>query len=204
MGRAPSTPLRMVGAVFLTCVLSATVLAFTYEATRDRIAAQERLAEQRALSAVLPDGERFERLEGDVLLSAEEHAGKTPVTAAWRAYDAEEEFAGFAIRSSPRGYGGPVHMVVGLDRDGIVAGVNIVQHRETPGLGTKIITEQWFGEQFIGWSASGLPADLDGYDTIAGATKSANAVREGIVAAIRVHDGVLVLQELESEGGGER
>ena len=202
MGRAPSTPIRMVGTVFITCLLSATALAFTYEATRDRIAAQERIAEQRALSAVLASGERFERLEDDILAKAEEHADKTPVTGAWRAYGADDAFVGFAIRLSPRGYGGPVHMVVGLDRDGKVAGVNIVQHRETPGLGTKIITEQWFGEQFIGWSPAELSADLDAYDTIKGATKSADAVRDGIVAAINVYDGVL--QGVEDEGGEGR
>lgn len=200
MARAPSTPIRMVGTVFITCLLSATALAFTYEATRDRIAAQERIAEQRALSAVLATGERFDRLEDEILLQAEEFAGKTPVNGIWRAYDADDEFTGFAIRSSPRGYGGPVHMVVGLDRDGKVAGVNIVQHRETPGLGTKIITEQWFGDQFLGWNPAELSADLDAYDTIAGATKSADAVRDGIVAAINVYDGVL--QEFQ-DGGGE-
>ncbi len=201
MGRAPSTPLRMVGTVFVTCVLSATALAFTYEATRERIAAQERIAEQQALSAVLATGERFERLEDEILVSAEDYAGKTPITGIWRAYDARGDLSGFALRTSPRGYGGPVHMIIGLDRDGKVAGVNIVQHRETPGLGTKIITEQWFAEQFVGWNPADLSTYLDDYDTITGATKSADAVRDGIVTAIQVYDGVL--RGLRDDGGGD-
>jgi len=201
MNRAPSTPFRMVLTVFLTCVLSAAALTFTYEATRERIAAQEREMERRALAAALPEGVRFERLGEDELTNAAEIADDASVTGIWIAFDADEAFIGYAIRCAPRGYGGPIEMIVGLDRDGKVSGVNIIIHDETPGLGTKIITEPWFLQQFIGWDALEVQVALRGYDTITGATKSADAVREGVVAASLIYEELLVA--LDSEDGEE-
>jgi len=201
MDRAPSTPFRMVLTVFLTCVLSATALTFTYEATRGRIAAQEREMERRALAAVLAEGARFERLEDVDLEAAAAAAGDVSVAGIWSAFDDNDIFVGHAIRCAPRGYGGPIEMIVGLDRDGKVAGVNIITHDETPGLGTKIITEPWFLQQFIGWDAMEIQTAVRGYDTISGATKSADAIREGVVAASRIYEELLT--GLESGDGEE-
>lgn len=191
MDKMPSTPARMVLAVLITCLVSASVLAATYEVTRDRIAEQERMAEERALRAVLSSADSFEAVETLVLEQAGQVPGVAPVQGIWRAVDADGGLAGFAIRCAPRGYGGPMQMVVGLDRDGKVSGVRIIKHNETPGLGTKIITQPGFLQQFIGWEASEIDAAARGYDTISGATKSAHAVRNGVVTAGRVYQQVL-------------
>jgi electron transport complex protein RnfG len=87
-------------------------------------------------------------------------------------------------------------MAVGVDRDGLVTGVSIITHGETPGLGTKVITEESFAEQFTGWDSSEVDASDQGYDAIAGATKSSTAVRKGVQTAEHVY---LVLPEC---GGG--
>ncbi|MDZ4179879.1 MAG: hypothetical protein U1E29_11725 [Coriobacteriia bacterium] len=79
MRRVESTPLSMVVAVFVTCIVSATALTFTYEATRGRIEAQVRAAEERALRAALPDAVTFDVLEGEAVQRAAEVAGETPV-----------------------------------------------------------------------------------------------------------------------------
>jgi len=202
MDRAPSTPFRMVLTVFLTCLISATALTFTYEATRERIAAQEREMERRALTAVLTEGARFERLEDIDLDRAAEVAGDVSVAGVWSAFDANDAFIGYAVRCAPRGYGGPIEMIVGLDRDGKVAGVNIITHDETPGLGTKIITEPWFLQQFIGWEALEIQTAVRGYDTITGATKSADAIRAGVVAVSRIYEELLA--EIDSGDGEEQ
>lgn len=197
--RVASTPFNMVSTVLVTCVIAATSLAFTYEITRDRIVQQELEAQRAALRMAIPDAESFEDMS-ELLADVEVDTGEVPVEAVHRALDDAGATAGWAVQVAPRGYAGPVVMVVGLDRDGTVLGVSIVTMRETPGLGTKIATEQWFVEQFIGWESPDLDTWLDGFDAIAGATKSAVAVREGVSAACTVY--LEVLRDSDQEGGG--
>ncbi len=193
MRRAESTPLNMVTAVLVTCAVAATSLTLTYEVTRDRILAQERAAEERALRTVLPAGDEFE-LVPDVLEDAREAAGDTTVDAVYRVRGADGALIGWGVRSAPRGYAGPIQLVVGLDRGGKVSGVSIIAMRETPGLGTKIATEEGWIDQFAGWDGSDITAAAREFDAIAGATKSSVAVREGVVAAGRVYADVLAAE----------
>lgn len=190
MRRAQSTPFNMVGAVLLTCIVAATSLALTYEVTRDRIAAQERAAEERALRAVLPDAQAFE-VADDVLEQSVDAAQESPVTAVYRALGPDGTVVAWGVRVAPRGYAGPIQLVVGLDRDGEVLGVSIISMTETPGLGTKIATVDGWLDQFIGWSGADINASAREFDAIAGATKSSVAVREGVVAAGRVWSAAL-------------
>src|SRR5690606_24060195 len=39
---------------------------------------------------------------------------------------------------APDGYSGAMRMLVGVNRDGTLAGVRVLTHRETPGLGDKV------------------------------------------------------------------
>lgn len=39
---------------------------------------------------------------------------------------------------APDGYSGPIRMLVGVNRDGTIAGVRVTNHSETPGLGDKV------------------------------------------------------------------
>ncbi|WP_078083202.1 electron transport complex subunit RsxG [Microbulbifer mangrovi] len=39
---------------------------------------------------------------------------------------------------APDGYSGPIRMLVGVNRDGTIAGVRVTNHAETPGLGDKV------------------------------------------------------------------
>lgn len=198
--RAASTPLNMVGAVLATCLVAASALTVTYELTRERIIEQERAAERSALGVVLSGMDTIEPAEELVTLAGEA-AGDVALQGVYRAYDAGGAFLGWGVRVAPRGYSGPVSMVVGLDRDGSVLGVSIITMSETPGLGTKIVTQDgWIG-QFVGWQGADIDASARDYDAIAGATRSSNAVRNGVVAAGRVY--AEVLSELSEEGGAQ-
>jgi len=190
----------MVGAVLATCLVAATALTLTYEVTRERILEQERAAERGALQAVLPEAAQFEAAEG-LLGASAEAAGDVPVQAVYRGYDDGGVLVGWGVRLAPRGYGGPVTMVVGLDRDGSVSGVSIITQNETPGLGTKILTVPGWLAQFEGWQSTDVKGSASGFDAIAGATRSSVAVRNGVTAAAQVHVEVLV-RESGEEGGG--
>ncbi|MDH4139009.1 MAG: FMN-binding protein [Coriobacteriia bacterium] len=187
-----STPARMVLAVVVTCTASAAALTFTYEVTKDRIAEQERLAREKALNEALPEATEFTEMDENMLVSARESAGETRVDAIFDAGG-----AGWGVLVAPRGYGGPMPMVVGVDSDGKVTGVMIITQNETPGLGTKIVTDESFLPQFRGWDASDVDTAVKAFDAISGATKSSGGVRKGVVAAGHIYEEVLS----QTEGG---
>ncbi len=195
--------LRLVIPVLVTCIAAASGLSVTYSITAPKIAEQDRLAEERSLQAVLPDAQ-FTCLESS-RIRADVDAAAAPVDVLDTYYaTAGGEHAGWALKVSSRGYGGPMVIVIGLDTSGSVTGVTILSHNETPGLGTKVITEVGFLEQFLELQGGFGDTDLRALDTISGSTKSCNGVRNAVAGAGRVF--TEVLNELDPsglEGGSE-
>ena len=194
MARIESTPLNMVVAVLVTCVVAASSLAFTYELTHLRIAEQERIAREEALQEVVPDGVSFVEMDPDIIEAADEAAGETPVLAVYEA-ETKSGAVAYGILVTPRGYGGPMQMVVGLDRDGKVLGASIITQNETPGLGSKVVSEEWFLEQFVDWDGSDIDKAVKEFDAISGATKSSAGVRKGILAAGHAYEEIIIMTE---------
>ncbi len=178
-----SSPAYLVLSVVITCAVSAAGLSATYAATSERIAEQERAAEERALKAVLPAAGEFETLDEGVLEDAREAAGDTPVDALYVGKDAAGDPIGWGIRVGPRGYGGPIRMVVGVDRDGKVSGISIVTANETPGLGSRVLEDASYLDGFVGVEVREAESSLRRIDAITGATKTSNGVEKGVVAA---------------------
>jgi len=183
--------LRLVVAVVVTCVVAAAGLAVTYGATKDRIAEQERLAEEESLKAVLPDATQYVAVDAEVLEAAQAAAGDVECSAIYRAEDAQGELIGWGLRVAGRGYGGPIQLVMGLDSSGKVTGVTILSMNETPGLGTKVKSEAWFLEQFTELPAGFGEQDIKKLDSISGSTKSSRGVRNGVEAGGRIYNDVL-------------
>lgn len=182
----------MIITVIAVCAVSSGGLALTYAVTKDRIAEQEKAAINKALAEVVPGGQEFAPMGDDVLADAQATAGETVVYDVYEAHDAAGEPIGYGMRVGPRGYGGPIRMVVGMDRDGKVSGVIIVANNETPGLGTKAVgldddALEW-RSQFIGATSSEAVGEMD---TITGATKSSRGVRTGVQAAVAIFESVL-------------
>ncbi len=194
----PSTPVRMVAAILVTCIVAASALTGTYAVTRERIIEQQEAAERDALEVVIPEADVFESAE-ELLDTSREAAGEVPVDGVYRALAADGSPAGWGVRVAPRGYSGPIHMIVGLDRDGLVTGVSIITMTETPGLGTKVATEPGWIDQFVGWEGKDIDSSAKEFDVIAGATRSCVAVRDGVMATGHVYAEVLT----EMSRGGE-
>ena len=153
----------------LTCItlLSGLILTATYEYTAPIIAEQEEAALARALEKVL--GEVTD-LEQEV-------------------FDEKEYFIGrkngdkvVALVTSAGGYGGPVRVMVGVNVDTQeVMEINVVDHTETPGLGT-VIEEERFVSRFRGLDFQ--DSFRDEVDTISGSTVSCVAVIRAVEEAV--------------------
>jgi electron transport complex protein RnfG len=93
---------------------------------------------------------------------------------------------GVAIETTVDGFGGPIRMMVGFDAEGNVLGYEILEHQETPGLGSHMV--HWFknaakaGQNIIGRQAGSLTVSKDGgdVDAITAATITSRAFLKGI------------------------
>jgi len=174
--------IRLVAVLTILCVLAAVALARVYEFTKDPIAQQRRLAKLKAVEAVIPEHDNQPDQDAVTI-----ELGEGATRMVYRGISGER-LTGLAFEvSSNEGYGGKIAAMLGLDPNGVIHGVEIVSHEETPGLGAKIATPQ-FRDQFKGRSLSDtvfkLKKDGGDLDQVTGATISpraiVKAIREGM------------------------
>lgn len=125
---------------------TAVLLTLINISTSERIAEQRRIAERAALEEVLPPTRHDNDLLADSFTL--EPAGTNFVqmellglSTPRQAYIARQngEVSGVILPAeTAEGYSGTIVQLVGIDRDGNLTGVRVLQHNETPGLGDKI------------------------------------------------------------------
>ena len=98
---------------------------------------------------------------------------------------------GYAVEVTPSGFDNTVTMMVGVDNEGNVLGIDIISHTETAGLGAVAAATTAAGEafraQFKGLTGS-VSVSKDGgqVDAITSATITSRAVCAGVNAALAV------------------
>lgn len=176
-------------AALLGCagVLGMGLLSLVHGVTAGRIAENQRQALRQGLQALIPAG----IYDNDLLAAAIEvdspQLGLRPV-AVYLARQAGRPAAAVFAPVAPDGYGGDIHLLVAVKVDGTLAGVRVLAHKETPGLGDLIEEDKsrWiFG--FNGLSLGNPPEKLwrvkrDGgaFDQFAGATVTPRAVVKAV------------------------
>ena len=159
----------------IICSLAATALALVYTITKEPIAYQQRLKKLKAIKAVQPDYDN----EPDQDFVDLKTDGSAEVPTRFYITKKGETPTGVVFMVSAVGYGGTIDLMVGLNPEGSITGVQVLRHTETPGLGAKI-TEEKFLKQFIAknvqdtnWALKKEGGDID---QISGATISPQAV----------------------------
>jgi len=119
-------------------VVVVVLLAFTDGLTKPIIAQRTQADLDAAKVAVLPAASTFEAisLPADLKTASE---GLGTVAAAWVAKDSTGAIVGTVVSAASKGYAGPVGFTVGIDTTGKVVGVKAGAHKETPGLGDKVV-----------------------------------------------------------------
>ena len=135
-------------ALLIFCLVATALLAGTNMLTKDKIATNAVQKEISARGAVLgkSDEEMAAIKFSDV---AEADNGVTYAVAT----DAEGNEVGYVFTTGAKGYGGTVSVMVGMDVDGNITGIEILSHGETPGLGANA-TKDDFKNRFIGKSGT--------------------------------------------------
>ena len=192
--------IRTLGLVSAICGL---IIVGAYQGTYDAVAANKRIATERAVFKVLPKAKaiaEFVALPGGELSRV--GAGDTAIPPGgvkfFAAYDEAGNLAGIAAEGVGKGYADNVRIMFGYQPDcQCVVGIGVVAMRETPGIGDKIITDKDFLANFTALDVK-LKADLSALanevkavkhgtktgawqiDAIAGATITSRAVGKAI------------------------
>lgn len=142
----------------LICLVISGALAITNNATAPVIEETTRRANEAARLEVLPEADSFQLVDVDDLPET--------VTEVYRA----ENGAGYVFMITCDGYGGKdtMHLICGMDADGVIVSTKTLSHSETAGLGSKT-TEDGFRSQFVGKDSA-----LNGVEAISGASRSSN------------------------------
>jgi electron transport complex protein RnfG len=174
----------------LFAIVATTLVALTEENTREQIKENQRQALLDGINALIPHNEYDNAILQDTLtLPATEALGTEEPTSVYRARQNGEPVAAVLTVIAPDGYSGTIRMLVGIYHSGKLAGVRVIDHKETPGLGDKIDVKKddWI-LQFEGLSLGNPPASKwkvkkDGgeFDQFTGATITPRAV----VGAVR-------------------
>lgn len=168
-------------------LVTAGVLAGTYQLTRDKIADAERLAAQQALFEIVPRQSHTNDLLQDTIPvppEAWEQLGLVTGAEIHLARKNGKVIAAIISTVAPDGYSGAIRLLVGVKRNGSVAGVRVLSHNETPGLGDKVELKKsdWiltFAEKSLGQPpAEDWQVKKDGgvFDQFTGATITPRAV----------------------------
>ena len=183
MAAKKDTLINMFVALFVICVVSGGVLGVVYNATKEPIAAAENAKKTEAIKNVLPE---FETLKDVNIKSAV--AGEDAEIPFYLAYDADNNFIGAAVETfTNKGFSGNISLMVGILADGTLKNISVLQHAETPGLGSKM-TEPTFKDQFNGKKADSfnIKVKKDGgdVDAITAATISSRAFCDAVNRAL--------------------
>ena len=165
----PGTPAylcKMVLTLTVICVAIAALLAVVNAMTKDVIAENAEKKRSDAILTIFPEGDNVQTAPDKEALYYV-FAGENPI--------------GFCANVAPNGYGGAIQMMVGVNTDGTVRGVQIVEMSETSGVGSKAGAADFLA-QFH--EKSGVFAVGENVDGIAGATISSKAVTEGVNMAL--------------------
>ena len=125
--------------LLLFAVIGTTLVAFTFDQTREQIAANERATLLRKLHRLIaPDQHDNILLEDTVSVRDEALLGTDKPVMVYRARKDGEAVALVIAAIAPDGYSGSIKLLIGINVDGSLSGVRVVAHRETPGLGDAI------------------------------------------------------------------
>lgn len=155
---AQSTLKNMVLSLTLVCLLCSAILGVVYVMTQEPIAKASEKALVEALSMVLPS-------DGEISTEAQTiEAGGVKYEYYTQSVDGQP--SAWAVKSIVNGFGGPLTVLVGVGKDGVVQATKVLSHSETPGLGAKCQTDEAFIAQFEGLdpAAKKLLVTKDGGD----------------------------------------
>lgn len=178
--------------ISLFAAVTAGLIATTQVITATRIEENQQAHQARTLYQILPQSLDANLHQQTIQLAAPELGLNEPIEVFQAIVEGQVEAVIIPVTAKD-GYSGDIQMLVGIWRDGRVAGVRVVSHRETPGLGDKIDIEKsnwildfdnlyWQGDEDNRWK---VRKEGGMFDQFTGATITPRAVIQQVENTLR-------------------
>jgi electron transport complex protein RnfG len=179
-------------AILIVMAIGLVVAAIVTSVARvsgDRIRLNEQAWIREHLDALVPrDAHDNDMLADKIEVSAPDLFGTSTPAVVYRARKGGEPVAVVVRTIAPDGYRGPIELLVAINRDGVLLGVQVLRHNETPGLGDAFEKRdpRWLA-RFRGLSLSSPPQqrwtvrkDGGDFDAFTGATITPRAIVKAV------------------------
>lgn len=189
LSEEPSS-LKLVTSLAIAGLISGVILVVTFVVTNPLILANKELAIRNAIYKVLPDCKKYETLvlSGDRLVEKIPEEGREQdkdERLIYAGFNERDEFVGFAVPGSEPGFQDLILAMYGYDGNAeLIIGFEVLESKETPGLGDKIFKDADFQSNFrnlsiepeIAMVKKGEKKKENQVEAITGATISSRAV----------------------------
>lgn len=193
--------------IFRNMIISAIVLSlfaaagtffvsYTYDNTIDRIKENKRLALLKAFHILIPPTAHDNDVFTDIITVQNKDllGSKKPVNI-YRARKENKPIAVIINSIAPDGYSGKIELLVAINFNGALAGVRVLHHKETPGLGDAVEENRsdWITKfkqlSLTNPDKKGWAVKRDGgeFDQFTGATITPRAVVKAVYNTLRYY-----------------
>lgn len=179
----------------LFAVCTTLLIAGTFLLTKDRISLEQRKAEEKALLEIVPQSRHDNSMLDDTISVGPDAAllGLKSEKQIYLARQGETVVAAIIPLTATDGYSGDIDLIVGVNADASIAGVRVLTHKETPGLGDKVDLKKsdWvlgFNGKSLGnpvLSGWAVKKDKGEFDQFTGATITPRAVVGATLRALQ-------------------
>jgi electron transport complex protein RnfG len=177
---------RLVATLTLAGLLSGVAIAGAFVITQPRIQANKAAALRQAVFHVVPGADSMQTCTVQAGTIVPVEAGQpAPDEAIYATYDRGGSLVGYAIPADGSGFQDAIRLIFGYQpQQQRIVGMQVLESRETPGLGDKIIKDDHFLDNFTALDAAGevvlvkhgAKQNANEVDAITGATISSRAV----------------------------
>jgi len=165
--------------LFIIAAIITAALVFTYELTKEPIANQLRKTQEKTMKEVLPEADDYRELQTEI-------SGN--ITGVFEGLKGTE-IIGYVIELATPGYSGNIIMMVGISKtENKIAGMRVLKHTETPGLGALAVKENFY-RRYDGKALSPLKVvrvqpKEDEIEAITASTITTKAITDAVNEAI--------------------
>lgn len=166
-------------------VVTTALLAVTNFVSSPIIAANQEASANATRKELLTEADSFTLVEGDYLTSSDQSAKVTEV------YEADNG-VGMVLTVVTKSFGGDLTMMVGMDAEGAITGVEVTDSSDTPGVGSKDTQPEYLA-QYDGLTTltsenvkkeTSVTSDGTAFEYITGASVSGTAIHKGVYLAL--------------------
>ncbi len=190
MAKKESSFINMVVTLFVVTLVAAGALGFVNDMTKEAIEAAKLKAKLSAIESVLPE---FQEIKGEYKVATKPGQDSLEVYPAYNGND----LVGLAVKTfTNSGFSGYIAIMAGIGADGNFTGFEVLEHAETPGLGSKM--DVWFSnidkpkQNIIGKNPTStkflVTKDGGDIDAITASTITSRAFLEALTQAYETYE----------------